>query len=216
MNWRAFLLALFLGTFLISCTSTSPVAEANPDSGPTPAKQGAVLARLHNLDIPAGTVLRVRIDDSLSTERNRTGDPFTGTLVGPAARNGKEILPSGTRFKGHVTSAGDSGRLKGRAAIGITLDSFQQAGAEQRLATSRHVVSSASHKKRNIEFIGGGAGLGAVIGALAGGGKGAAIGAGAGAGAGTAGAYATGKKHAVIPAETVFNFTVKEPVLLEQ
>jgi hypothetical protein len=226
MKWRAFLVAVFLGTLLISCSTTSPVTEATPDpvqqhagttrSGQTLAKDGTVVARVQNLEIPAGTVLRVRIDDSLSTERNRAGDPFTGTLVGPAQMNGKDVLPNGTRFKGHVTTSGDSGRMKGRAVIGITLDSFQQAGSEHRVTTSLDVVRSDSHKKRNIELIGGGAGLGALIGGIAGGGKGAAIGAGAGAGAGTAGAYATGKKHVVIPAETVFSFTVKEPVPLKQ
>jgi hypothetical protein len=100
--------------------------------------------------------------------------------------------------------------------MGITLDSFQQAGSEHRVTTSLDVVRSGSHKKRNIELIGGGAGLGALIGGIAGGGKGVAIGAGAGAGAGTAGAYATGKKHVVIPAETVLSFTVKAPVSLQQ
>jgi len=219
MNWRAFLLAVSLGTLLISCSTTSPVTEVNPGTtrpGQTLAKAGTVPARVQNLEIPAGTLLRVRIDDSLSTERNRAGDSFTGTLVGPAALNGKDVLPSGTRFKGHVTTSGDSGRLQGRAVIGVTLDSFQQAGSEHRVTTSRNVVRSDSHKTRNIGLIGGGAGLGALIGGIAGGGKGAAIGAGAGAGAGTAGAYATGKKHAVIPAETVFSFTVKEPVPLKQ
>jgi hypothetical protein len=66
--------------------------------------------------------------------------------------------------------------------------------------------------KRDAEFIGGGAGLGALVGALAGGGKGAAIGAAAGAGAGTAGAAATGKKEVEYPAETRLVFTTRSAV----
>ncbi|HTR64362.1 MAG TPA: hypothetical protein VMH85_01225, partial [Terriglobales bacterium] len=64
-----------------------------------------------------------------------------------------------------------------------------------------------SHKKGNLEKIGGGAAAGTLIGALAGGGKGAAIGGLAGAGAGTGVAAATGKEEAVIPAETALTFT---------
>ena len=49
-------------------------------------------------------------------------------------------------------------------------------------------VEGKSTTKRNVVFIGGGAGAGALIGAVAGGGKGAGIGAAVGAGLGTLGA----------------------------
>jgi type IV secretion system protein VirB10 len=49
-------------------------------------------------------------------------------------------------------------------------------------------VKGKSTTKRDVIFIGGGAGVGAVIGAAAGGGKGAGIGAAIGAGVGVAGA----------------------------
>ena len=73
---------------------------------------------------------------------------------------------------------------------------------------------SASHKKRNLSLIGGGAGLGALVGGLAGGGKGALIGASAGAGAGTAGAAATGKKEVGVAAESLLTFPLQAPVKL--
>ncbi len=49
-------------------------------------------------------------------------------------------------------------------------------------------VEGKSTTKRNVVFIGGGAGAGALVGAVAGGGKGAGIGAAVGAGVGTLGA----------------------------
>jgi hypothetical protein len=161
--------------------------------------------------LPAATpppTVRVRLDHAVSTERHNAGDGFTATLSRPAVINGVK-LPTGTRFRGHLTEADSSGRLTGRAVIRLTLDSYRLNGQEHRIRTNTLQRVSADHKKRNVTAIGGGAGLGAAIGAIAGGGKGAAIGAAAGAGAGTAGAYATGKKKLTLGAETPLTFTIR-------
>jgi hypothetical protein len=162
--------------------------------------------------IPGGTALRVRLAHALSTARHRAGDRFTATLDAPISLEGATIVPKGTTFKGHVTSAGSSGRLRGRALLGLKLDSFELEGKTHRLATSEVSRTSDSHRRRNIGLIGGSSGAGAAIGAIAGGGKGALIGAGVGAAAGTAGAAATGTKHVALPAETVLVFELDAPV----
>ncbi|HKC70629.1 MAG TPA: hypothetical protein VKB60_03355, partial [Terriglobales bacterium] len=76
------------------------------------------------------------------------------------------------------------------------------------LNTSSVSTKGKSHKKGNIEKIGGGAAAGTLIGALAGGGKGALIGAAAGGAAGTGVAAATGKEEAVFHAEQALTFRV--------
>ena len=186
-------------------SSTPPAAQASAPSAP-PAPVA--------VQVPAGTTLEVRVDQALSTERNREGDKFRATLEAPLAIGGREVLPRGARVSGHVTTARPSGRLEGRAVIGITLDSVENNGQAVRISTSLDTKTSEAHKKRNIELIGGGAGVGALIGGLLGGGKGAAIGAGAGAAAGTGGAALTGEKNVEIPAETVFTFRLKALVEL--
>jgi hypothetical protein len=77
------------------------------------------------------------------------------------------------------------------------------------IATDTLTRDGAGHTKSNVAKIGGGAAAGAILGGLFGGGKGAAIGTVVGAGAGTAGAAATGKREATIPAETALTFTVQ-------
>lgn len=164
--------------------------------------------------IPRGATLRVRLAQSVSTTHNRAGDRFTATLDRPVEAGGKVAIPRGTTFTGHITNAAASGRLRGRASLGLTLDSFQLDGKTYRIGTSSSTHVSASHKKRNIGFIGGLGGLGAALGAIAGGGKGALIGAGAGAAAGTAGAALTGKRNVSLPAETLLSFSLRSPVTL--
>jgi hypothetical protein len=123
-------------------------------------------------------------------------------------------VPKGVNVTGHVTTADASGRLIGRAVLGVTLDSLQVNGKTYRIATTSASRVSASHKKRNLVLIGGGSGLGAALGAVAGGGKGALIGAGAGAAAGTAGAAATGKRNVTLPVETPLSFKLRAPVTI--
>ena len=177
-----------------------------PPSAETPGAAALV--------IPRGSVLRVRIDQALDTRRNRAGDHFHASLAAPVLVHGTTVLPRGTEFTGHVTQSDASGRLKGRALIAVTLDSFRLKGKEYRIHTGSFERLSAAHKKRNLGFIGGGTGLGAALGAIAGGGKGALIGAAAGAAAGTAGAAATGKLEVGIGAEAMLTFPLRASVTL--
>jgi hypothetical protein len=85
-------------------------------------------------------------------------------------------------------------------------------GRAATVSTSTWSQKQSSHKKRNAELIGGGAGVGALIGAIAGKGKGAAIGGLIGGGAGTAGAAVTGKKEIVLPAEALLRFSLARPL----
>ena len=80
-------------------------------------------------------------------------DHFTATLYEPVfARVGVAVLPVGTRFRGHLTASSPSRPLRGRAGVGVTLDSFQYQGREYRVDTSRDYRQSGSHKKRNLRI----------------------------------------------------------------
>jgi hypothetical protein len=121
--------------------------------------------------------------------------------------NGKTIAKSGSTVHGKVTFVKNSGRLHVPGQISVRLTSVETRDGNQNVTTSAVSRKGASHTKSNATKIGGGAAAGALIGGLVGGGKGALIGAGAGAGAGTGVAVATGKKEAVIPAESMLSFT---------
>ena len=191
-------------------SANAPVGERA--SAETIAAEAPPAPATHTVDLDPGTVVAVRLNRALSTVHNRAGDTFEAILDEPVVVDDKEILPHGTKFTGHVTRSAASGRLEGRAVLGLTLDAFTVNGQRYPITTSANTRTSEAHKKRNIQMVGGGAGIGALIGGIAGGGKGAAIGAGIGAGAGTGAAAATGVKNLEVPAETLFRFSLKTAV----
>ncbi len=174
--------------------------------------QPAAVPALSPIQIPADTTIQARIDQNLSTKRSHTGEQFHATLDAPLVIDGQEVIAKGAAMQGTVIMCKASGRFKGRGEIAIRLDSIEYHGQQVAIVTALDAKLSGAHKKRDIAFIGGGAGTGAVIGAVAGGGAGAAIGAGAGATAGFVGVVITGKRQVVIPAEMVFTFHLKAPV----
>ncbi len=176
---------------------------------PVPPVQPAAIV------IPAGTAIRVRLDQTIDTKRNRPGDRFEATLVSPVAVNGQLVIPGGTTFVGHVAEAKPSGRFKGRAVLGVELDSFRLNGVVHRVVTGSDTRVSGRHRRRNWILMAGGSGLGATLGAVAGGGAGETlIGAGAGAGAGAVGAFFTGRKNVSLPVETPLTFRLRADVAL--
>ncbi len=155
--------------------------------------------------IPAGTVVRVRLGQTVSSATARAGDAWEGTLAANVVAGGKVLARRGAAVRGKVAEAAPSGRLQTPAVLKLRVTSIAGTPVRSTLVVRR----GQSHKRRNTAAIGGGAAAGAIIGAIAGGGKGAAIGAGAGAAAGTAGAAATGKQDISIPVESVLAFTIR-------
>ena len=162
--------------------------------------------------VPAGTVLTVRLGESVGSKISQTGQSFSASVVNPVQVDGKTVIPSGANATGTVVSAKPLGRFKGGAELSLKLTSVSFNGSEHVVETSSVVEVAKGKGKRSATMIGGGAGLGAIVGAIAGGGKGAAIGAAAGAGAGTAGTAFTGNKDIVLPAETALTFKLATPL----
>ena len=156
------------------------------------------------VEIPAGTHVTVRINQSLNSGTTKTGQSWSGTLTSDISANGKVLAKAGDPVKGKVTYAKSSGRLHDPGQLSLRLSSING----ETVYSSRVSRKGASHTKSNVAKIGGSTAGGALIGGLIGGGKGAAIGAGAGAAGGTGLAAATGKKEAAIPAESVLTFTI--------
>lgn len=183
-----------------SGNATSPSNSAPPPPAPAP------------VEIPAGRMLTVTLDQDISTKTNNSGDAFSASLAEPVTIDGNTVLAAGTRAHGTIVQAQSAGHVKGGAILALTLDSITLHGQKYSVETREFEQAGKGRGKRTAIGGGGGAAFGAIVGAIAGGGKGAAIGALAGGGAGTAGAAFTGKRDISLPAETRLHFKLAKPV----
>ena len=164
--------------------------------------------------IPAGTRLSVRTIDPIDSSKATLGQTFRASLDSPLISRGRVVVPAGADVNLTITSARSAGRVKGSSELALKASSLQYEGKTYRLATSDVSEVGKSRGKNTAMKTGIGAAAGALIGGLAGGGKGAAIGAAAGGGAGFGWNALTHGGQVKIPAETVLNFQLAEPLTL--
>lgn len=179
-------------------------------------------------NVNAGEVLRVRMNQTISSETARVGDQFSTTVVDPVYSGGVEVIPAGSIVSGRVTTVDRASRKSKSGSIGVHFvavrlptgitrplngDLADLSGGEMN-SDNEGEVSGSSATKRNVVFIGGGAATGALIGAIAGGGKGAGIGALIGGGLGTAGALFSKGHEAVVKSGTEFGVILNQTLSL--
>lgn len=172
--------------------------------------------------IETNTILRVRLEDRLSSESSNAGDSFTATLVDDLMAETQRVLPAGTVLQGRVISATPAakGNKPGSLAIAfeklvlpsgraIDIDAEPRSIDEKIDAEGR---ISRSGGKRTAIFVGSGAAGGAAIGAIAGGGKGAGIGAAIGAGVGILSSILVKGPEVNLERGTLFGLYLTEPL----
>jgi hypothetical protein len=193
-----------------------PAASGSPQPSQPGSSQPRTPPPPQVVELPEGTEISVRLDDTLSSKDSRTGENFSATVADDVVANGTVVIPKDSRADGTVVDAKPLGKFKGGAVLALRLSHVHTTWGSYPVETSEVSRTKKGKGKRTAVMIGGGAGLGALIGGLAGGGKGAAIGAAAGAGAGTAGSAFTGNKQIVLPAETLLTFKLQNPVRITE
>jgi len=190
---------------------------ANGTAAPTgPVAGGAPAVQPAEVNIPAGSTLAIRINQSISVKRTPAGSRFDGEMADSwSDANGKVILPKGTPVGGVVDESHRRGHFKGASVLELRLTSLTLNGTQYPLKTHDLTRTKKGKGKRSAAFIGGGAGLGMLIGGVASGGTGLLIGGLAGGGAGTAAAGLTGNRDLDIPAESIVRFRLADDLTLQ-
>ncbi len=197
--------------------STAPArTDPTPDPEPPPAPA------TREVTVSAGTLMRVTLDQELSTETSNVGDVFTVTLIGPVTDVAGLDLPAGTKIQGEVTALEVSGGQGQQAVIRLDFGTILLGDGQQVALTVTEANATTRGRKSTEEkavTIGAGAVVGGILGRVIGGNAtGTIIGGVAGAAAGTAIALGTEDVDAVLEEGSEMTlrveetFTVRRPV----
>jgi hypothetical protein len=165
--------------------------------------------------IPAGTLVRVRLNENLDTKNLKDGAYFQATAAADVYMGGVLAIPRGAVLTGQVVEAKNGGPLGGSATLRLNLTSLNLEGRTYPIVTdvwSNKGPNKAGYTAANTV---GGAAIGAIIGGIVGRGAGAAIGAGVGAGAGLATSAATNGPRLILPVETPVDFHLTAPITVQ-
>lgn len=204
------LTSLVLPALAMGCGAGAqpPVAADNETSQHLPFSGNQALV------VPKGTFIYVRLEQTISSHTAQPGESFSAVLDEPLVVDGRTVAPQGTKVNGRVIAVHESGRLHNAGYLRLSLSSLLLNGQEVPLQTSSIFVKGGSYKNRNLAYIGGGAGGGALFGGWAGGGKGALTGSAIGTAGGATAAYATGRNEVGFSAERRIGFRLAEPLNL--
>jgi hypothetical protein len=179
-----------------------------------------------NPSLPAGTSIKVKLETTLATFSNKSGDSFSGRVTEPVMLDGKTVIPIGTTVQGRVTKTTEPRRIAGKPTIGIFPESMVLPNGEKYVLNAVLVDTNvrkgtdvnnegefkgAGKDGRDLAEIGLGTGSGMALGGLIGGGKGVVIGGLVGATA-TVTHWLSQRRSAILPAGTELTMELSRPV----
>jgi hypothetical protein len=184
---------ILTGVVISTCgaISSAPVAATGA------AEEKAIIRADRSITIPAGTILRLRVNRGFGSDISRVEDPVPATLARSIVIGGQTVLPAGSSASGYVVEAARPGKVKGRGRVAVRFTRITPASesASYNMQTRSWVAVAPATKRKDALTIGIPAAGGAAIGALVDGKKGAGIGAAVGGGAGTAAVLTTRGKE---------------------
>src|SRR5689334_22139532 len=75
--------------------------------------------------LPANTLLRLRLNDPLTSKKAQVGDQFRSTVVDPVYARGFQVIPAGSIVIGHVTHVQRAKRKSNAGSLNVAFTSVQ-------------------------------------------------------------------------------------------
>lgn len=181
-----------------------------------------------NMALPAGTALKVKLENTLATFSNKNGDAFSGRVTEAVMLDGKTVIPVGATVQGRVSKVTEPRRISGKPTIGILPEAVVLPNGERYTLSATLVDTNLrhgtdvneegqfkgeGHSGRDLTEVGIGTGGGMLLGGLIGGGKGTLIGGAVGATV-TVAHWLSGRRSAMIPAGTELVMELNRPMSL--
>jgi hypothetical protein len=167
--------------------------------------------------LPAGTVLPVRFETTISSASNRPEDRVLAVVRQDVLDDhGGVVIPAGSELGGRVVSARRAGKVSGRSYLAVSFDTVEVHGRVQPVSTHRLGVLGRKGTKKDAAIIGGGAGAGALVGALVDGGGGAAKGALIGGATGAGVVLTTRGPEVVIPTGARYRVRLADSLIVSR
>lgn len=195
--------------------------EAAPGEARGGTTPGEARGELVSFTVPAGTTVRVTLDQELGTERNETGDRFT-VSTGESLMVGDGVaVPARSTIRGTVTAVQHSEARGKPAVIKLSFDELQLDDRgypiQATLVDANPEVRSRTSTAEGAAKVGAAAAAGGIIGRIIGGdAQSTLIGAAVGAAAGTAIVLGTSDADAVLPAGSEMSLRLDRDLRVER
>jgi hypothetical protein len=161
--------------------------------------------------IPAGALVRMRINQTLDSSKTKPGEHFDGIVINDVPAGGAVAIPRGAMVQGIVVDAKKSGALAGRGELSLQLTQVTLSGKSYPITSDVWAHNGADKTVQSVNSTVAGGAVGALIGAAAGGGQGAAIGAGVGGLLGLGSSAASHSGQVFVPSEGLLTFHLAQP-----
>lgn len=186
-------------------------------------------AKAENYTLWAGTELRFRLSETLTTSRNHVGDRFSAVINHAVMLNGLTLIPAGSLVEGRIMQVKRPGRFRGVGRMRITPDRISLPSGESydvsaelvgvymaegvRVGEDEGILKGPNSRRRDAMGAAVGGAVGAGVGVLTG-----AVGTGllGGAVVGWVSRLATRGQDLVLPAGTELAFELTRPVQISQ
>ncbi|MGB8261658.1 MAG: BON domain-containing protein, partial [Terracidiphilus sp.] len=141
------------------------VAETHSTTLPPPPAPPKPVVK--QVTLAAGTVIPVRITETVDSKTAQTNDAFHGALAGDLMADGVVAIPHGAPVTGRIVDAREAAHFKGSAELSLELTQMTVRGQRLTLTTDTYSQQGAGRGKNTAAKTGGGAAFGTIIGALA-------------------------------------------------
>ena len=105
--------------------------------------------------IPANTAITVRLDQSLDSAENHSGDTFEAHVAAPVVVDNRVVIPEGAEARGSVVEAVRSGHFSHPGHLEVALTQVQVEGKWVGVSTHDTSRKGGSHRNNNLGWIGG-------------------------------------------------------------